>query len=194
MFSAALHLSYQVALKLHKLTTINLSHKTYKSGQTFPFHQSKSALTPLSNARCSRTLPYCDSAKSCAKCTSVFSHCHQELSPVFMSFLYIHSSGGKKTKNKQPKTKQQQKNSLKIGEPRKTSQEITQICLEVYNLNFDMTIINQFSQLCSRLAHEKDIILLDCFRLNQHTIAKPGFACGESYYRYFAKYTITPFS
>lgn len=116
--------------------------------------------------------------------------CHQSLCH---SCIYI-PVGGKKTKNKQPKTKQQQKNSLKIGEPCKTSQEITQICLEVYNLNFDMTIINQFSQLCSRLAHEKDIILLDCFRLNQHTIAKPGFACGESYYRYFAKYTITPFS
>lgn len=47
-----------VALKLHKLTSINLSHKTYKSAQTSPFHLNKSTLTPLSIARCSRALPY----------------------------------------------------------------------------------------------------------------------------------------
>lgn len=55
------------------------------------------------------------------------------------------------------------KKKLKIAKPWKTSQEITWIYLEVYNLDFDMTTINQFSQLCSRLAHEKGIILLDTF-------------------------------
>lgn len=145
MFSAALHSSYQVALKLHKLTTINLSHRTYKSAQTFPFHLSKSTLTTLSVARRSRALPHCDRAKSCAKCTSVFSHCHQELS-FFHSCMYIPVA--KKT----PKIK-----NCKALE----NQEMTWIHLEVYNLDFDMTTINQFSQLCSRLAHEKDIILLD---------------------------------
>lgn len=50
---------------------------------------------------------------------------------------------------------------LKIAKPWKTSQEVTWICLEVYSLDFDMTTINQFSQLCSRSAAEKDIILLD---------------------------------
>lgn len=78
--------------------------------------------------------------------------CFLSLSPGARSFFHacLYIPVAKKTLQK-----------LKIAKPWKTSQEVTWICLEVYSLDFDLTAINQFSQLCSRLAVEKGIILLD---------------------------------
>lgn len=144
-----------MALKLYKLTAVTLSHEaltnqhrpllfTWRSQVKVRISQPQT-LTPLSTAKCSRALPYCESAKSCAKYRCVCFHCHQELD--FVSFLYVYSSGKKKKK------------IIKISKPWKTTWEATWICLEVYSLDFDTTAFIQFSQLCSRLAVEKGIIL-----------------------------------